>query len=119
MRQCGPHTARAGFSLPGKAGFSLPGRAGFSLPGRAGFSLIEIIVVLALIGFIYTVAIPNFNQRTGAETSTKLSELAGDFRNAFDLSVLTGKTYRLVFMMGSGDYWLEEADRTDVFLGVD
>src|ERR1044072_2515869 len=84
-----------------------------------GFSLIEVIVVIALIAFVYTVALPQINQRTGAETATKLNELAGDVRSAYDLSVLTGKTYRMVFMLNSGDYWLEEADRPDVYLGMD
>lgn len=85
----------------------------------AGFSLIEVIVVVALIAFVYTVALPQFNLRSGAETASKLNILAGDVRNAYDLSVLTGKTYRLVFMFNSGDYWLEEASKPEVFLGMD
>jgi prepilin-type N-terminal cleavage/methylation domain-containing protein len=85
----------------------------------SGFSLIEVIVVIALIAFVYTVALPQMNQKTGAEVATKLAEVAGDVRSAFDLSVLTGKTYRMVFVMNSGDYWLEEADREDIFLGSD
>jgi len=89
-------------------------------PSRAsGFSLIEVIVVLALMAFVYAVAIPQMNIHTGAEVSTKLNGLAGDVRSAYDLSVLTGKTYRMVFVLNSGDYWLEEADRSEVFLGSD
>lgn len=87
--------------------------------GSAGFSLIEVILVVALIAFVYTVALPQLNMRTGAEVAQKMNQLAGDIRSAFDLSVLTGKTYRMVFMFNSGDYWLEEADRVDVFLGSD
>jgi prepilin-type N-terminal cleavage/methylation domain-containing protein len=85
----------------------------------AGFSLIEVIVVLALVAFVYTVALPQFNLRTGAEVASKLNILAGDVRNAYDLSVLTGKTYRMVFMFNSGDYWLEEASKPEVYLGMD
>lgn len=85
----------------------------------AGFSLIEVIVVVALVAFVYTVALPQFNTRTGAGTASKLSILAGDVRNAYDLSVLTGKTYRLVFMFNSGEYWLEEASKPEVYLGMD
>lgn len=89
------------------------------LSGASGFSLIEVILVVALIAFVYTVALPQLNMRTGAEVAQKMNQLAGDIRSAFDLSVLTGKTYRMVFMFNSGDYWLEEADRVDVYLGND
>ncbi len=77
------------------------------------------IVVVALVAFVYAVALPQFNTRTGADTASKLSILAGDVRNAYDLSVLTGKTYRLVFMFNSGEYWLEEASKPEVYLGMD
>ncbi|MBM4252238.1 MAG: type II secretion system protein [Deltaproteobacteria bacterium] len=86
---------------------------------HGGFSLIEVIVVIALIAFVYTVAIPQFNLRTGAEVSTKLSQLAGDIRNAYDMAVLTGKAYRIVFNFNSGEYWLEETDRSDFQLPAD
>lgn len=87
--------------------------------GQSAFSLIEIIIVVALIAFVYTVALPQLNQRTGAETANKLNQLASDVRNAYDVSVLNGKPYRLVFMMAAGDYWLEESDRNDVYIGND
>ena len=87
--------------------------------GQSGFSLIEVIVVIALIAFVYAVAIPQFNLRTGAEVSTKMSQLAGDVRGAYDLAVLTGKAYRIVFKFNSGDYWLEESDRSDFQLPAD
>ena len=84
-----------------------------------GFSLIELVIVIALIAFAYTVALPNLGIRSESEVALKLNTLAGDVRNAFDLSVLTGKHYRLVFMLASGDYWLEEASQPEFFLGSD
>ena len=84
-----------------------------------GFSLIEVIIVMALIAFIYTVAMPQFNMRSGAETATKLNGIAGDIRGAFDLAVLTGKPYRLVIQFNSGDYWLEETDKSNFGLSSD
>lgn len=83
-----------------------------------GFSLIEVLIVVALIAFVYTVAIPQFSLRTGAEVTSKVNQVASDVRSAFDLAVLSNKTYRLVFVMNSGDYWLEEADRENVLLGT-
>ncbi len=82
-----------------------------------GFTLIEIILVLAIIVFVYSVAIPQFNLKTGSEAATKIGRLQGDIRNAYDLAVLSGKSYRLVFMLLSGDYWIEEANRRDVYIG--
>ena len=84
---------------------------------EAAFSLIEVIIVVALIAFIYTVALPQFGMRNQTETANKLNMIASDVRNAYDLAVLSKKTYRLVFIMATGEYWLEEADRPEVFLG--
>lgn len=86
---------------------------------QSGFSLIEVLIVVALIAFVYGVALPQLNLRSGAEIATNVNRLAGDIRSAYDMSVLSGKTYRMVFMLGTGDYWLEEADRDQVYLGED
>lgn len=82
-----------------------------------GFSLIEVIIVVALIAFVYTVAIPQFSMRSGIEAANKVNQLSSDIRNAYDLAVLSGRTYRMVLYFRSGDYLLEEADRSEVFLG--
>jgi prepilin-type N-terminal cleavage/methylation domain-containing protein len=97
----------------------MTGPTRFRMTGESGFSLIEVIIVVALIAFVYTVAIPQFSMRSGAETANKLNQLASDVRSAFDQSVLTRKTYRLVFELASGNYWLEEASTEHVFLGSD
>lgn len=89
------------------------------LHDQRGFSLIEVIIVVALIAFVYTVALPEFSYRSGTEVATKLNTLASDFRNAYDQAVLSGKTYRFVFVLSSGDYWLEEADKEEILLGSD
>ncbi len=85
--------------------------------GEEGFSLIETIIVVSLIAFVYTVALPQLSLKTGTEVANKLNQLASDVRNAYDFAVLSKKTYRMVFVLNSGDYWLEEADRPDVILG--
>lgn len=89
------------------------------LRDQRGFSLIEVIIVVALIAFVYTVALPEFSYRSGTEVSSKLNTLASDFRNAYDQAVLTGKPYRFVFVFASGEYWLEESDREEILLGSD
>lgn len=80
-------------------------------------SLIEIVVVVGLMAFVYTVAIPQFSLRTGTEAINKVNRIASDIRNAYDLAVLSNKPYRLVFKLSTGEYWLEEADREFFYLG--
>ena len=88
------------------------------MPER-GFTLLEIIIVVALIAGVYTFALPQFRIFSGLEVSSTLNRLAVDIRSAWDIAVLTGKVHRLVFQVGGGDYWLEVADRNDVFLSVE
>lgn len=74
-------------------------------------TMIEIAVVIALIAFLYSIAIPQFSLRTGSEAATKVQRVADDIRAAFDLAVLNNKTYRMAFVLATGEYYLEEADR--------
>lgn len=83
----------------------------------AGMTMVEIAVVIALIAFLYTIAIPQFSLRTGTEAANKVQRLADDIRAAFDLAILNNKTYRLSFILATGEYWLEESDRVVNVLG--
>ncbi|MEY4632027.1 MAG: hypothetical protein RIQ81_2147 [Pseudomonadota bacterium] len=87
------------------------------LGDERGLTLFEVVIVVALVAFIYSVAIPQFSAKSGAEAATKVGRLAEDVRSAFDLSVLTGRPYRLVFEFNSGRYWLETTDQKDFVLG--
>ena len=83
----------------------------------AGFSLIELLLVVALMAFVFAVAVPQLSQVTGVEQANKTNQVAVDVRNAFDLAVLTGKTYRFVFILASGQYRLEETSAENIYLG--
>jgi len=83
----------------------------------AGFTLIEIIIVISIVAVAYAVAIPQFSLVTGTNVAEKLGMLSGDIRSAYDMAVLRGKPHRLVFVLATGQYWLEEADRQNVFMG--
>jgi len=89
------------------------------LSGQGGFTLLEIIIVVALFAFVYSVAMPRFNLKSGAESATRLGQVASDVRSAFDFALLSGKTYRMVFNVFTGDYWLEVADRNEIHLITD
>ena len=80
-------------------------------------TMIEIAVVIALIAFLYSIAVPQFSLRSGTEAATKVQRVADDIRGAFDLAVLNNKTYRLSFVLATGEYWLEQSDRDVSFFG--
>lgn len=88
----------------------------FTKKNIAAFTLIELIIVIALIASAYTLLLPNFSSQTASEVLSRLDRLSGDVRSAFDLAVLNRKTYRMVFEIHSGLYWLEETDQEDFFL---
>ena len=79
-----------------------------------GFSLIEVILVIAVVGSVFVMVLPNLGIIGSTEAAGKLATLSGDIRSAFDLSVLNRKPYRMVFEFASGNYYLEKADREDV-----
>lgn len=76
-------------------------------------TLIEIILVIGLIAFVYVVAIPQFNLRSGLEASSKLTRLQQDIRAAYDMAILSQRTYRLAFDLEDGNYSLEMANQRD------
>ncbi len=85
--------------------------------GSSGFTLIEIIIVISIVAVAYAVAMPQFNLVTGTSVAEKLGTLSGDIRSAYDMAVLRGKPHRLVFVLATGQYWLEQADRREVYIG--
>ncbi len=82
-----------------------------------GFTLFEVVIVVTLLVFVMAIMIPNLGMRTGADAQSRVGRLQEDIRAAFDMAVLTRRSYRMVFNLAQGDYWLEEADREDFKLG--
>lgn len=84
---------------------------------NAGFTIIEILLVIALMGVIMLMALPNFNVVPGTEAAQKMGNLVGDISSAYDMAVLHKKYYRLAFEFKTGDYWLETTERERFYLG--
>lgn len=76
---------------------------------QSGFTLLEIILVMAIMGSIASVILPNVGLTVGSRISMSLREIAGTLRSTYDNSVLTGRINRVVFSLRSGEYWVEAA----------
>ena len=98
--------------------FSLKAKELRKTEKSSGFSLLEVIIVIAILAGVYGYAIPQFRLLTGLEESSVLTRLSVDIRSAYDVSVLTGRIHRLVFLLESGEYWLEETESKRVYLNV-
>ena len=87
--------------------------------GTGGFTFLEIIIVVAIVAFAYSIAIPNFNLQSGNEVASRIGKLSEDLRSAFDYSILSKKPLRMVFRLHTGEYWLEETESPNVRMGND
>lgn len=82
----------------------------------SGFSLIEIILVIAVIGSVFVMVLPNLGVIATSEAAGKLSTLSGDIRSTYDLAVLNKRPYRIGFEFHTGKYWLEYTERQDIYI---
>jgi len=84
---------------------------------KQGFTLIELMIVIAIIGMIAAVAIPNFRGRTPTyERNAALAKLNGLARFAWQNALTENKMHRVAFklpgdvslLIATGDYKLDE-----------
>lgn len=83
-----------------------PSRAYYT-SDSGGFSLLELLVVVAILGLVFAVAIPSMSRFFGVSIQSTTREIATTIRNAFNGAVVTGRVYRLVYDIDKGMYWVE------------
>ncbi|MDP3940349.1 MAG: type II secretion system protein [Deltaproteobacteria bacterium] len=72
-----------------------------------GFTLIEMVAVLVVIGLLFTLALPQFRERTHADLKRSAISLAATIEHVFHQSVFRHETLRLTYDLASSRYWLD------------
>jgi prepilin-type N-terminal cleavage/methylation domain-containing protein len=75
--------------------------------GEAGFSLIELLVVVALMALIGTMAIPSISNVFKISLGSTTRDLATTIRYAYNAAMMTKKVHRLVYDLKENRYWVE------------
>jgi len=74
---------------------------------RRGFSLVELMIVIALIGILTSIAIPSWNRyRQNADLKTAARGIAGDVFNMKQRAVSEQTRYRIIFDLANHRYQL-------------
>ena len=74
-----------------------------------GFTLLEIILVLAIVGLMATVILPNLNVSVDSKASVSITNITSQITATYDDAVFTGRQHRMVFDIKEGTFWTEEA----------
>lgn len=77
---------------------------------QRGFTLIEIVVVLAIMGFLVGLGTRGFRALAKSDLRSSSAHLSGAIRYLFDRASTTGKIHRLVLDLNDGKYWAEVSD---------
>ena len=75
---------------------------------RRGFTLIEMLLVIGLMAFIFAIMIPGVNVSIRAAIQNSGREMASTVRAAYDEAVLKGRVFRVVFDLDKQQYWVEQ-----------
>ncbi len=87
----------------------VPIRFEFGMKNRndTGFTLVELLVVVALMAAIGTMAIPSLSSVFKLSLGSTTRELATTVRHAYNAALMTKKVHRLVFDLKERQYWVE------------
>ncbi|HXT60892.1 MAG TPA: GspH/FimT family pseudopilin [Pirellulales bacterium] len=75
-------------------------------PSSAGFSLVELLIVVALMGILAALALPNVNAGIHEQLEGAAEVIAGDLAYARGLAVSNNSNYRITFDLANNQYVL-------------
>lgn len=81
------------------------------MAGRAGFSLIELMIVVAIIGLVVLVTVPGMTGLSRASVRRAANDIAVLINESAIAAQSTGRVYRIVYSLESGEYWTESTSR--------
>lgn len=74
---------------------------------KKAFTLIEVLIVLAIVGMIIGIGVPQVQRVFRTNLKSSAAKLSGLIRFAYDSSVIKGLTHRIVFDFDKRSYKLE------------
>lgn len=82
------------------------------LKASAGFTMTELLIVVALIGLITTVAVPQMSSYFKLTLNTSARELASLVKETYNSTAMTGRVHRMAYNIGEGEFWVESGPAT-------
>jgi len=79
----------------------------FTLKNKAGMTLIEVLIVVAMIGLLFTLAVPTVSNIFGLSQKSAIRDLATKAREAFHSTVISGSIHRIVYDITNSQFWVE------------
>jgi hypothetical protein len=70
---------------------------------------VELLIVIAIVGLLMTGISVGLRSLARTELRTSAGRVAAAIRYVFDRALTTGKTYRMVFDLSEGVYWVEDS----------
>lgn len=77
-----------------------------------GFTLIEMLLVIALIAVMATMALPTVSSYFRVSLDTASREIAAKIRESYNSTVVTGYVHRMAYDIDKGQYWVEVGTAT-------
>jgi prepilin-type N-terminal cleavage/methylation domain-containing protein len=87
-----------------------PGRLSTVDRREGGFTLLEMMIVLALVALMMTVAVQGVRSFANSDLRSSSTKLSGAIRYLFDRASTTGKIHRLVIDFQQRRYWAEVSE---------
>lgn len=83
---------------------------------KRAFTIIEVLVVLALLGMIAAIGVPQIQRIFRSNLKNSSRKIASAIRYAYDSSVISGNVFRFVVDFEKSSYHLEESDKKNFLI---